>query len=259
MAVDTAARTLTVVVCAIGGLIVGSFLNVVIYRVPRRRSVVHPGSACPQCSTALSGWENIPVISWIALRGRCGHCQAPISIRYPLVELMTACSFVALGVCVGPSAALVPILIVVTAATVAAAIELDGFEVPRSIAATALIGAAGLIAVSVGDHERGRLTWAAIAGLTAALVAAGGTALIAHHAPTGRREAPVVALAWSAGWLWPPGGLALAACAVICALSERSTDSVPRSVASRWDLAAFVSAAFVIVLVGALEHGPHPL
>jgi len=82
---------------AIGGLVglaIGSFLNVVIYRVPRDESIAFPPSHCPACCHRLSTWENVPLLSWVWLRGRCRYCAAPISVRYPLVELMTAALFV---------------------------------------------------------------------------------------------------------------------------------------------------------------------
>ena len=72
--------------CAILGLAVGSFLNVVIYRVPRGESVVTPRSSCPACGAPIRERDNIPVVSWLVLRGRCRDCRAPISMRYPLVE-----------------------------------------------------------------------------------------------------------------------------------------------------------------------------
>ena len=68
------------------GLVVGSFLNVLIHRLPREESVVHPGSHCPSCGGAVGARDNIPLISWIVLGGRCRSCRAPIPIRYPLVE-----------------------------------------------------------------------------------------------------------------------------------------------------------------------------
>jgi leader peptidase (prepilin peptidase)/N-methyltransferase len=68
------------------GAVVGSFLNVVIYRVPRRLSIVKPRSACPSCATPIAWFDNLPVLSWLVLRGRCRSCRGAIAIRYPLVE-----------------------------------------------------------------------------------------------------------------------------------------------------------------------------
>jgi leader peptidase (prepilin peptidase)/N-methyltransferase len=72
------------------GLAVGSFLNVVAARLPIRRSIVHPGSACMSCGVSLAWYDNIPLLSWVLLRGRCRHCSAAISWRYPAVEGLTA-------------------------------------------------------------------------------------------------------------------------------------------------------------------------
>jgi leader peptidase (prepilin peptidase)/N-methyltransferase len=71
------------------GLAVGSFLNVCIYRIPLKKSIVSPPSSCPTCGAAIRFYDNIPVISYIVLLGRCRHCRTPISFRYPLVELIT--------------------------------------------------------------------------------------------------------------------------------------------------------------------------
>jgi leader peptidase (prepilin peptidase)/N-methyltransferase len=78
-----------ILVFAIGSLL-GSFLNVLIYRLPREKSIVWPGSKCPKCNTPIAGYDNIPVLSWLILSGKCRHCKEKISIRYPLVELLTA-------------------------------------------------------------------------------------------------------------------------------------------------------------------------
>jgi leader peptidase (prepilin peptidase)/N-methyltransferase len=75
------------------GLIIGSFLNVVIYRLPRGQSLVSPPSTCPRCDTRIRPIDNIPVLSWLLLRGRCHKCGAPISIQYPIVELVTGLLF----------------------------------------------------------------------------------------------------------------------------------------------------------------------
>jgi leader peptidase (prepilin peptidase)/N-methyltransferase len=77
------------------GLIIGSFLNVCIYRIPRRESIVHPGSRCPNCSQPVRPYDNIPVLSYLLLLGRCRFCKNPISIQYPLVELLAGLSFYA--------------------------------------------------------------------------------------------------------------------------------------------------------------------
>ncbi len=75
------------------GLVIGSFLNVCIYRIPLGQSIVHPPSRCMRCGTALRWYHNVPVISWLVLRGRCGFCAAPVSARYPAVEALTGVVF----------------------------------------------------------------------------------------------------------------------------------------------------------------------
>jgi leader peptidase (prepilin peptidase)/N-methyltransferase len=79
------------------GAAVGSFLNVVVYRLPRRQSLLWPGSRCPACSHAIRAFDNVPVLGWLWLRGRCRDCRAPISARYPLIEAVVAGSFLLLG------------------------------------------------------------------------------------------------------------------------------------------------------------------
>jgi leader peptidase (prepilin peptidase)/N-methyltransferase len=79
------------------GLAIGSFLNVVVHRVPRKESVVSPASRCPRCGAPIRARHNLPVVGWLILRGRCADCGAPISVRYPLVELGTGLLFAALA------------------------------------------------------------------------------------------------------------------------------------------------------------------
>jgi leader peptidase (prepilin peptidase)/N-methyltransferase len=102
---DSVLQPLAPVLAGVFGLLVGSFINVVVYRVPRGESVVFPPSRCPHCGHVLRAWENVPVLSWLALRGRCAACKAPISIRYPIVEALTGALFVLSVMEYGPTAA----------------------------------------------------------------------------------------------------------------------------------------------------------
>src|SRR5213593_340043 len=83
------------------GACVGSFLNVVVWRLPRGESLVRPRSRCPRCETQIRAWHNVPVVSWVALRGRCASCAAPIPARYPLVEAATAVLYIAVVAATG--------------------------------------------------------------------------------------------------------------------------------------------------------------
>jgi leader peptidase (prepilin peptidase)/N-methyltransferase len=123
---------LTVVAGALGA-IVGSFLNVCIYRLPLGKSTVWPSSACPFCGRELSWYENIPVVSFLALRARCRTCAAPISGRYPLVEALTAVMFAGAWWYYGPQPLLASRLILGCALIVLFAIDLEHHLLPNAI------------------------------------------------------------------------------------------------------------------------------
>jgi leader peptidase (prepilin peptidase)/N-methyltransferase len=115
------------------GLVVGSFLNVCIYRLPRRESLAWPGSRCTSCGRSLSWHENIPVVSWAALGGRCRTCRTRISVMYPLVELVTGIVFLAGWLIYGPTPLLAVRLFFACAMIVLFAIDLKHRILPNVI------------------------------------------------------------------------------------------------------------------------------
>jgi leader peptidase (prepilin peptidase)/N-methyltransferase len=130
------------------GLAVGSFLNVVIHRVPRGESLSHPGSHCPACDAAVRSRHNVPVVGWLVLRGKCADCRAPISPRYLVVELVTAGLFVATTVEVARLhllAALPAYLFFVAAGVALAAIDLDVMKLPNAIVYPSYVALAVLL------------------------------------------------------------------------------------------------------------------
>jgi leader peptidase (prepilin peptidase)/N-methyltransferase len=140
---------------AILGLVVGSFLNVVIYRVPRGESVVHPGSHCPGCDQPIRARHNVPVVGWLLLRGRCADCQTAISARYPLVELLTALLFVAVTVQVvhlGLTPALPAYLFFVAVGIALTAIDLDVLRLPNVIVYPSYVVLAALLTTAALVH-----------------------------------------------------------------------------------------------------------
>jgi leader peptidase (prepilin peptidase)/N-methyltransferase len=115
------------------GALIGSFLNVCIHRLPRGASIVWPASACPNCGRGLSWFENIPIVSYAFLRGRCRTCRAPISPRYPIVEALTAAMFGLAWWYYGPGPLLVSRLIFGCALIVLFAIDLEHHLLPNVI------------------------------------------------------------------------------------------------------------------------------
>ncbi|MEW9266677.1 prepilin peptidase [Kineococcus endophyticus] len=119
--------------CALLGLLIGSFLNVVVHRVPLGQSVVRPASSCPGCGAAIRRRDNVPVLSWLLLRGRCRDCRTRINVRYPLVELLTGALFAAVAALVGPTWALPAYLYLAAVAVALALIDLDVRRLPDVI------------------------------------------------------------------------------------------------------------------------------
>jgi leader peptidase (prepilin peptidase) / N-methyltransferase len=163
---------------ALAGLLLGSFLNVVVHRMPRRLSLVSPGSSCPGCGTAVRPYDNVPVLSWLVLRGRCRSCRTPISARYPLVEAGTAVLMAAVAVAhAGDPTRLWLGLVLVGFLVPMALIDLEHKIIPNR-----LTGPAAIVALVLGlaldpSGEPARLAAAAAAGglfLVAALAKPGG-------------------------------------------------------------------------------------
>ena len=144
--------------CAVLGLAIGSFLNVVVHRVPRGESVVRPPSACPSCGHEIRPRDNVPVLGWILLRGRCRDCGQPISPRYPLVELGTAVLFVVMTVRFGADWVLPAYLYLAAVGLALALIDLDCKRLPDALTlpsypvAAGLLGGAALLGSDSGSY-----------------------------------------------------------------------------------------------------------
>jgi len=153
------------------GAMVGSFLNVVIHRVPRGESIVAPRSRCPTCETQIGSLDNLPIVSWLILRGRCRHCAAPISARYPIVEALTALTFLAVALTRGIDADLALELPFAAMLIAVAGIDLDHRIVPNRILLPAAVWALGAAAV-LRPGELPELALAGAGAFTFLLVAA---------------------------------------------------------------------------------------
>src|SRR3954451_19257232 len=123
------------------GLIIGSFLNVVAYRLPRGESIVKPRSRCTSCGTEVQALDNIPLLSWLVLRRRCRHCSGQISARYPVVELVTGVVFALVAIARGPSLELLVDLPFAAMLIAVADIDLEHRIVPNRILAPMAIWA----------------------------------------------------------------------------------------------------------------------
>jgi leader peptidase (prepilin peptidase)/N-methyltransferase len=155
---------LVVAGCLAAGLAIGSFLNVVIWRLPRGESIVRPPSRCPNCRSRIPAWHNVPVVSWLLLGGRCHACRAPISARYPLIELATAALFVALAVRFGARPDLAAFLYLAAVGVALAAIDIDVQRLPDRLTLPSYAIALVLLGVAAAaDGSPGRLLRAVLA------------------------------------------------------------------------------------------------
>ena len=231
--------TFLLVIAGVLGSLIGSFGNVVIWRLPRRESVVHPGSHCPKCNHRLGPLELVPVLSWLALRGRCRNCKEPISARYPAVEALMAVLFVLLVWRWSPldyGWAVLPLLIVVAMLTMAAIIDIDHFILPDVLTFGALAVA---LAGSFLTGEAADLPGPA-AALAGALTGAGvlvlinrvGALVLRRFADTKERlfpfsldQANVAAVAGAVGGVWV--GVAAGAVSLLANLVSRRILRVP--------------------------------
>ena len=266
---STAGHVVVAVVTGLIGLMIGSFLNVVAYRLPRGMSVVHPRSRCPACQTQLAGIDNVPVVSWLALRGRCRYCGAAVSARYPVVELVTGGLFAATAAALVDESPLVPALLVAAAAIVAVAVDVDRLTVPAPVWSAGLVGVGGLWLVAAVDGEPARIAWSAGVGSTAVVLWAAGELLVrraglvtaaapgpsvglvrrqAEAAATGRALV-VAGVAAAAGWLWPFGGWLVVAGAASAAAVASARGTTRRA------LPTLMLAAAVVLVAGAAVGG----
>ena len=132
------------------GAIVGSFANVCIHRLPRGLSVVHPGSRCPSCGAPIAFFDNVPVVSWLLLRGRCRRCGAPIPVRYPFVELLVALLFLAAGFLYGPTLVAASAAFLAAASVILAATDLEARTLPDEVTLATLV--LGLVLAALRDR-----------------------------------------------------------------------------------------------------------
>ncbi len=241
----------TLVIGIIGALI-GSFANVVIYRVPAKKSIVWPGSSCPKCGHKIKPWENIPILSWLFLRAKCSSCKNPISIRYPLIEALTAAGFVALALRFPLEIygfTVLPLLVLYAMFVMMSMIDYDHYILPDSLTLPA-----------VGVAVLGTLLYAPESGLPSlnqavmgGAIGAGIIAMINRVGslvlrrlgdtkerlwPIGMDQVNVAALGGALGGIWVGLGLALAS--FVINLISRKVLRLPE---------AMVYALWVIALV----------
>jgi leader peptidase (prepilin peptidase)/N-methyltransferase len=172
--------TVVLIACAVMGLLVGSFLTVVADRVPRGGSVVAPPSACGACGSRLTAPDLVPVLSWLALRGKCRHCGNPIGKEPLILEIANATIFVLFGLRFGADAVLVAFCILGAALVALVWIDLHEFRLPREITYTAFgLSSVAIVIAALVNDEPERI-WQALLGAGIALAIMGGIYLVSR-------------------------------------------------------------------------------
>jgi leader peptidase (prepilin peptidase) / N-methyltransferase len=244
------------------GLLIGSFLNVVIYRVPRGLSVVEPRSFCPHCDSPLLAVDNVPLVSWAVLGGRCRRCRGPISVRYPLVELTTGVAFALVGWGLGPHWAVAGFCVVAATLIALVAIERDGLVSPLAVGvAGSAIALTLLVAAGVADRRWAHVIGAVVGvAVAAALVGASRRFLTDENtAAWWIAGAPVLLPAGAVlGWLGPAYVGEGLGTAVVVLVAARTISHGPRSGAAAGGpgvLCLAVGAGVVVATVVAVALG----
>ncbi|MEX2626091.1 MAG: prepilin peptidase [Ilumatobacteraceae bacterium] len=162
--------TLVVAACVVGGLVIGSFLTVVVDRVPRGGSVVAPPSACGACGNRLGPPDLVPVVSWLVLRGRCRRCGTPIGVEPLVVEVATAALFVLFGLRFGASIELLAFCVLAATLVALTWIDLREQRLPREITYTALVIGTPMLAIAAIVNREPERVWMMLLGAGIALV-----------------------------------------------------------------------------------------
>jgi leader peptidase (prepilin peptidase) / N-methyltransferase len=203
---------LSVAGVALLGLIVGSFVNVVIHRVPLRRSVVRPASRCPVCDKEIRARDNVPLLSYVLLRGRCRSCGVPISPRYPVVEALTCVLFAAAAFTFGVGYELLHALVLIPVLLALAAIDLEHLLLPNAI-----VGPAALVGLALAALADPSGWW--IYPLSA-LILAGSLLVLAISYPQGMGMGDVKMAGMLGSFLGPYGAMAIFLGALLGAITS---------------------------------------
>jgi leader peptidase (prepilin peptidase)/N-methyltransferase len=154
------------------GALIGSFLNVCIYRIPREISMIRPArSFCPNCQTSIPGSQNIPIVSWLLLRGRCAHCQAPISPRYAIVETLTALLFATAAFLI-PIPTLFSVCVILSILVVTTFVDLEFFIIPDVMSKGGIVAGLLLSLLTPGLHKTSSPLVAVALSLSGGLIGA---------------------------------------------------------------------------------------